>query len=209
MEEIFPVLTPLAVAPGHPFPYISTMSLSLAVGLLDPETGERRFARVKVPQLLSRLLEVEPGKFVLLDQVIAANLDLLFRGMVISESHLFRVTRNADLAIEEDEADDLLLAIEEELRRRRFGDAVRLEVERSMPAATRQLLLRGIGLAEDDCYEISGMLDLTALAELSSLDRPDLKLQSWSPVVPARPPRQGGHGCGSGVGSSAAIARRA
>ena len=186
VEEIFPVLTPLAVAPGHPFPYISTMSLSLAVGLLDPETGERRFARVKVPQLLSRLLEVEPGKFVLLDQVIAANLDLLFRGMVISESHLFRVTRNADLAIEEDEADDLLLAIEEELRRRRFGDAVRLEVERSMPAATRQLLLRGIGLAEDDCYEISGMLDLTALAELSSLDRPDLKLQSWSPVVPAR-----------------------
>src|SRR2546428_675911 len=116
VEEIFPVLTPLAVAPGHPFPYISTMSLSLAVGLLDPETGERRFARVKVPQLLSRLLEVEPGKFVLLDQVIAANLDLLFRGMVISESHLFRVTRNADLAIEEDEADDLLLAIEEELR---------------------------------------------------------------------------------------------
>ena len=133
IDEIYPVLTPLAVDPGHPFPYISTLSLSIAVGLRDPETDERRFARVKVPQILPRLYQVEPNRFVLLDQIIEANLDLLFSGMEIVEHHLFRVTRNADLAIEEDEADDLLLAIEEELRRRRFGEAVRLEVERSMP----------------------------------------------------------------------------
>ena len=136
-DEIFPVLTPLAVDPGHPFPYISTLSLSIAVGLRDPETGERGFARVKVPQILPRLLEVEPSRFVLIDQVIEANLDALFSGMEVLEHHLFRVTRNADLALEEDEADDLLMAIEEELRRRRFGEAVRVEVERSMPAGTR------------------------------------------------------------------------
>ena len=104
--------------------------------------------------------------------------------MEILEHHLFRVTRNADLAIEEDEADDLLLAIEEELRRRRFGEAVRLEVERSMPAATRQILLRGIGLGEDDCYEITGMLDLTGLRAIADLDRPDLKSPPWTPVMP-------------------------
>ena len=170
-----PVLTPLAVDPGHPFPYISTLSLSIAVGLRDPATGERGFARVKVPQILPRLLEVEKSRFVLLDQVIEANLDALFSGMEVLEHHLFRVTRNADLAIEEDEADDLLLAIEEELRRRRFGEAVRLEVERSMPAATRTLLMRGLGLEEDDSYEISGMLDLTGLWAIADLDRPDLQ----------------------------------
>jgi polyphosphate kinase len=186
LEEIFPVLTPLAVDPGHPFPYISTLSLSIAVGLRDPESGERRFARVKVPQILPRLIEIEPSKFVLIDQVIEANLDALFLGMEILETHLFRVTRNADLAIEEDEADDLLMAIEEELRRRRFGEAVRLEVERSMPPTTRRLLLDGLGLRETDAYEISGMLDLTGLSQLMDLDRPDLKVVPWSPVTPPR-----------------------
>jgi polyphosphate kinase len=186
LEEIFPVLTPLAVDPGHPFPYISTLSLSIAVGLRDPDTGERRFARVKVPPVLPRLLDLEHGRFILIDQVIEANLDLLFSGMEIIETHLFRVTRNADLAIEEDEADDLMSAIEEELRRRRFGEAVRLEVERSMPPATREILLRGIGLTEDDCYDIAGMLDLTALWQLVSIDRPDLKDPPWTPVTPAR-----------------------
>jgi len=190
IDEIFPVLTPLAVDPGHPFPYISTLSLSIAVGLRDPDDGERRFARVKVPPVLPRLLELErDGKlhrFVLIDQVIEANLDLLFSGMEILEHHLFRVTRNADIAIEEDEADDLLMAIEEELRRRRFGEAVRLEVERSMPAATRQILLRGIGLAEEDCYEIRGMLDLTGLGRLLEVDRPDLRQPTWMPVTPSR-----------------------
>jgi polyphosphate kinase len=186
LDEMYPVLTPLAVDPGHPFPYISTLSLSIAVGLLDPETRETRFARVKVPPILPRLIEVEPNHFVLIDQIIEANLDVLFTGMEILEHHLFRVTRNADLAIEEDEADDLLMAIEEELRRRRFGEAVRLEVERSMPAATRQILLRGIGLGEDDCYEVRGMLDLTGLRAITELDRPDLKSPTWTPVTPAR-----------------------
>ncbi|HSS34960.1 MAG TPA: polyphosphate kinase 1, partial [Patescibacteria group bacterium] len=186
IDEIFPVLTPLAVDPGHPFPYISTLSLSIAVGLRDPETGEKRFARVKVPPVLPRLMEVEPNTWVLLDQVIANNLDLLFTGMEITDAHLFRVTRNADLAIEEDEAGDLLLAIEEELRRRRFGEAVRLEVERSMPAATRKILLDGIRLNEEACYEVSGMLDLTGLWTIANLDRPDLQLPTWTPVVPPR-----------------------
>lgn len=185
-DEIFPVLTPLAVDPGHPFPYISTLSLSIAVGLRDPETNERVFARVKVPQILPRLLEVEPSRFVAIDQVIEANLDELFTGMEVVEAHLFRVTRNADLAIEEDEADDLLLAIEEELRRRRFGEAVRLEVERSMPASTRNLLMRGLGLEPDDVYEVAGMLDLTALWSIVDLDRPELKAVAWTPVTPPR-----------------------
>jgi polyphosphate kinase len=185
-DEIFPVLTPLAVDPGHPFPYISTLSLSIAVGLRDPETGEQRFARVKIPPLLPRLFEVERDKFVLLDQVIEANLDELFRGMEILETHLFRVTRDADIALEEDEADDLLEAIEEEIRRRRFGDAVRLEVERSMPEVTRRILMHGTGVREEDAYEVAGMVDLTALWQLVALDRPDLKSPEYTPVIPSR-----------------------
>ncbi|MBI3745172.1 MAG: polyphosphate kinase 1 [Chloroflexi bacterium] len=194
IDEIHPVLTPLAVDPGHRFPYISTLTLSIAVGLRDPETGVRRFARVKVPPVLPRFLELEQRpdqplghhRFVLLDQVIEANLDLLFAGMAIEEHHLFRVTRNADLALEEDEADDLLLAIEEELRRRRFGEAVRLEVERSMPASIRKVLLGGIGVTEDQVYEVRGMLDLTGLGMLTDLDRPDLRSEPWAPVTPRR-----------------------
>ncbi len=185
-NEIFPVLTPLAVDPGHPFPYISTLSLSIAVGLRDPFTEERRFARVKIPPILPRLIEVEPGRFVLADQVIGANLDELFRGMEILETHLFRVTRDADIEIEEDEADDLLLAMEEEVRRRRFGEAVRLEVERSMPEETRQILRKGVGVREEDVYEVAGMLDLTALWQLVSLNRPDLKDPPYTPVIPPR-----------------------
>ncbi|MDL2335394.1 MAG: hypothetical protein QFC55_05135, partial [Chloroflexota bacterium] len=116
-DEIFPVLTQLAVDPGHPFPYISDLSLSLAVTVRDPNTGERLFARIKVPPILPRLMEVGQNTYVLLEQVIAANLDALFPGMEIVEHHLFRVTRNADFAIEEEEAPDLLMAIEEELRK--------------------------------------------------------------------------------------------
>jgi polyphosphate kinase len=186
LDEIFPVLTPLAVDPGHPFPYISTLSLSIAVGLRNPDTNERVFARVKVPQILPRLIEVEPNRFVPIDQVIEANLEDLFTGMEVVDSHLFRVTRNADFTVEEDEADDLLMAIEEELRRRRFGEAVRLEVERTMPAATRTLLLRGLGLEADDCYEITGMLDLTALYRIAELDIPELRPPPWTPVTPPR-----------------------
>ncbi len=186
VDEIFPVLTPLAVDPGHPFPYISNLSLSLAVTVRDNETGERRFARIKVPPVLPRLLEVGVRTYILLEQVIAANLDLLFPGMEILEHHLFRVTRNADIAIQDDEADDLLLAIQEELRRRRFGEAVRLEVERSMPAETRAFLQQGLGLTATDCYQISGPLDLTALATIADLDLPKLHLVPWQPVTPPR-----------------------
>jgi polyphosphate kinase len=185
-DEIYPVLTPLAVDPGHPFPYISTLSLSLAIRIEDPDNGEERFARVKVPPLLTRFLQIESNKFVLVEQVIAANLDMLFSGMTIRETHVFRVTRNADLELEEDEADDLLMAIEEELRRRRFGSAVRLEVDRAMPASMRQILERGVGVGPDDCYEIAGMLDHTGLWQIAGLDRPDLKLAPYTPVVPLR-----------------------
>jgi polyphosphate kinase len=186
LEEIFPVLTPLAVDPGHPFPYISTLSLSLAVSVRVAQSGEYRFARIKVPPSLPRLVEIEPAMFVRIEQVIAANLDTLFMGLEVVDVHLFRVTRNADLAIEEDEADDLLLAIEEELRRRRFGAAVRLEIDAAMPPRTRTLLLSGIGLTTEDCYEIDGMLDLGALFDIAALDRPDLKIPPWTPVSPPR-----------------------
>ncbi len=185
-DEVFPVLTPLAVDPGHPFPYISDLSLSLAVTVRDPESGERLFARIKVPPILPRLMEVGQRTYVLLEQVIAANLDELFPGMEIVEHHLFRVTRNADLSIEEEEAPDLLMAIEEELRKRRFGKVVRLEIERSMPHPTRALLMRGLGIAPEDVYEISGMLDLTALHEIADLDVPSLRCDPWLPVTPPR-----------------------
>jgi polyphosphate kinase len=192
-DEIYPVLTPLAVDPGHPFPYISTLSLSLAIRMEDPDDKEERFARVKVPPVLPRFLQIEPSRFVLLEQVIAANLDMLFSGMTILETHLFRVTRDADLELQEDEADDLMLALEEELRRRRFGEAVRLEVDRAMPAEMRHVLEKGIGADPADCYEIAGMLDHTGLWQIAALDRPDLKLAPYSPVVPNRltPPDEG------------------
>jgi polyphosphate kinase len=192
LNEIYPVLTPLVVDPGHPFPYITSLTLSVAVQLRDPVNGERRFARVKVPAVLPRLLELPRAdgqaigehRFVLLDQVIKANLDVLFRGLDVIESHLFRITRDADLALDDEDADNLVMAIEEELRRRRFGDPVRLEVERSMPPATRELLRRGLGLTEAETYEVRGMLDLTSLWQLVDLDRPDLKVEPLTPVVP-------------------------
>jgi polyphosphate kinase len=193
LAEIYPVLTPLAVDPRHPFPYISSLTLSVAVSLRDPESGEQRFARVKVPAVLPRLLELpnrtaELGRrrFVLLDQVIGANLDLLFHGMDVVEHHLFRVTRDADLSIEEDDAADLLDAIEQELRRRRFGEPVRLEVERSMPESTRALLRAGLGLGDGETYEVKGMLDLSSLQLLGDLERPDLKAVPWTPTIPPR-----------------------
>jgi polyphosphate kinase len=185
LRDIFPVLTPLAVDPGHPFPYISTLSLSLAVGLRGPR-GEEHFARVKVPAVLPRFLDVGESTFVPVEQVIAANLDALFSGMDVVETYLFRVTRNTDIAFEEDEADDLLLAIEQELRRRRFGAAVRLEVEPSMPARMRSRLVAGIRVQPDDVYNSHGLLDLAALSQIASLDRPDLHSPPWTPVIPAR-----------------------
>ena len=194
LADIYPVLTPLAVDPGHPFPYISSLTLSVAVALRDPETDERRFARVKVPPVLPRLVELPrerddalgQHRFVLLDQVIGANLDVLFNGMEILRHHLFRVTRDADLTLDEDDASDLLVAIEEELRRRRFGEPVRLEVERSMPEELREVLRRGLGVTEAETFEVRGMLDHTSLWQLVDLERPDLKAAPWTPVIPAR-----------------------
>jgi polyphosphate kinase len=194
LAEIYPVLTPLAVDPGHPFPYISSLTLSVAVSLRDPETDERRFARVKVPPVLNRLIELprEPEqpigqhRYTLLDQVIGANLDILFNGMEVLRHHLFRLTRDADLTLDEEDASDLLVAIEEELRRRRFGEPVRLEVERSMPDEMRDVLRHGLGVSIDETYEVRGMLDLTSLGRLGELDRPDLRTAPWTPVVPPR-----------------------
>jgi polyphosphate kinase len=185
IDEIYPVLTPLTVDPGHPFPYISTLSLSLAVRMAEPE-GEERFGRVKVPSSLPRFIAAGGSAFVPLEQLIAANLDLLFSGLTIQETHLFRITRDADLELQEDEADDLMLALEAELRRRRFGEPVRLEVDKSMPVSMRRILERGVGVAPQDCYEIRGLLDHTGLWQLAGLDRPDLKLPAYTPVIPAR-----------------------
>ena len=186
-ERIFPVLTPLAVDPGHPFPYISNLSLNLAVIVRDPVGGERRFARVKVPPVLPGLITMPDGhRFVVLEQVIAAHLALLFPGMEIESYYAFRVTRNADLTLEEEEADDLLEAVEMELRRRRFGRAVRLEVELTMSDEVRTLLTRELDLEPDDVYDVEGPLDLTALWVLYGMDRPELKDEPFSPVTPAR-----------------------
>ncbi len=186
-EHIFPVLTPLAVDPGHPFPYISNLSLSLAVRVADPESGEDRFARVKVPSNLLRFVQLpDEMTFVPLEQVIAAHLDQLFPGMEIGEVSAFRVTRNADLTLEENEADDLLAAVEIELRRRRFGRAVRLEIDHTMSAELRELLVRELDIDEEDVYPIAGPLDLTGLSAIHSIDRNDLKDPHWHAITPAR-----------------------
>jgi polyphosphate kinase len=185
IDNVYPILAPLTVGPGLPFPHVSALSLSLAIGMDDPN-GEERFGRVKVPSLLPRFIAVGEGKFVPIEQLIAANLDPLFTGMKIRETHLFRVTRDADLELREDEADDLRLALEEELQRRRFGEAVRLEVDAAMPASMRQTLQRAITILPEDCYESAGLLDHTALWQIAGLDRPDLKLPTYAPVVPPR-----------------------
>ena len=185
-ERIFPVLTPLAVDPAHPFPYISDLSLNLAVVVRDPDTGVRRFARVKVPPLLPRLLKLPAGRrFVPIEQVIAANLDRLFPGMAMVEQHPFRVTRDADVEVEVDEADDLLVALESLLRdRQRTPEAVRLEVASSMSQRLRSLLLRELRLTPSDLYVIEGLLDLGDLWSLTELKRPGLKAKPWLGVTP-------------------------
>ncbi len=185
-EEIFPVLTPLAVDPGHPFPYISNLSLSLAVTIRNPDTGQRRFARVKVPSVLPRFVALPDGcSFVPLEEVIESRLDRLFPGMEVLEAHAFRVTRNSDMDLEEEEAEDLLMAVEETLRRRRFGAVVRLEVASSMPQRVRRTLADELDVTDDDVYRSEGLLGLHDLSELADLDRPDLK---WEPFEPATPP---------------------
>jgi polyphosphate kinase len=193
-DRIFPVLTPLAVDPSHPFPYISNLSLNLAVIVADAQTGQRRFARVKVPPLLPRFVAVEDSQhngaaratFVPLEQLIAAHLNRLFSGMEVLEHHAFRVTRNADLTLEDEEADDLLALVEIELRRRRFGRAVRVEVEPSMTGEVRELLVRELELDPDDLYDVPGPLDLSGLSALAALDRRDLKDAPHKPATPRR-----------------------
>jgi polyphosphate kinase len=180
-RRIFPVLTPLAVDPGHPFPHISDLSLNLAVIVHDPVSGDRRFARVKVPQLLSRFVVMPDGeRFVPLEQVIAAHLHRLFPGMEAECHFPFRVTRNADLTLDEEEADDLLAAVEMELRRRRRGRAVRLEVDGNMTDEVRDLLLRELQLSPSDVYVVEGPIDLSGLWSVYELERPELKDEPWA-----------------------------
>ncbi|WP_181774773.1 RNA degradosome polyphosphate kinase [Amycolatopsis pittospori] len=194
-EQIFPVLTPLAVDPAHPFPYISGLSLNLAVTVRDPEGGTERFARVKVPSNVPRLMRIEQqpresrtGTFLPLEELIAAHLSELFTGMEVTEHHVFRVTRNADFEVEEDRDEDLLQALERELAQRRFGPPVRLEVAQDMSEHMLELLLRELEVDPRDVVEVPGLLDLTCLHQLSGVDRKELKDR---PFVPATHPAFG------------------
>jgi polyphosphate kinase len=184
-DRMFPVITPLSVDPSHPFPYISSLSLNLAAMVRDPMTGQRRFARVKVPPLLERFVALADGRrFVPIEQMLAAHLDSLFPGMEILSHHVFRVTRDADMDVEEDEAEDLLEAIETVLvRRRRAASPVRLEVDGSITEEVRGLLLRELELDPDDVYEVRDLLDLGSLSSLAALDRPELKDEPFTPLT--------------------------
>ena len=194
-ENVFPVLTPLAVDPGHPFPYISNLSLSLAV-VLRGQDGEERFARVKVPKILPRWVPLPtPGRFVPLEHLIATNLDALFPGIEILGSYLFRITRNTEMELDHDDAEDLLLQIQEEVRNRRFGEVVRVEIQSSMPSTLRQLLLAefndeqeqpAMPLTAEDVYETGGLLDTADLLSLSMLEIPDLRDLPFHAVTPHR-----------------------
>ena len=192
-DQVFPVLTPLAVDPGHPFPYLSNLSLSLAVTVRDPASHRPLFARVKVPDILPRFVPLADGStFVSLEQVMTAHLDQLFPGMVVVEAHPFRVTRDADIELAEDEADDLLMAVEEELRRRRFGAVVRLEVAATMPEHIIRLLQRELDVDDDALLTVEGPLNLGDLSSLAdAIDRPELAEPPW---VGTTQPRLSGSG---------------
>jgi polyphosphate kinase len=188
-EQVFPVLTPLAVDPAHPFPYISGLSLNLAVTVRDPEGGGERFARVKVPDNVPRLVRVEADRssssatFLPLEELIAAHLGELFTGMEVIECHAFRVTRNADLEVEEDRDEDLLQALERELARRRFGPPVRLEVADDMTEHMLELLLREMDVDPHDVVTVPGLLDLSCLWQLYGIDRKTLKDPAFVPAT--------------------------
>ncbi|RBM20192.1 RNA degradosome polyphosphate kinase [Prauserella sp. PE36] len=193
-DQIFPVLTPLAVDPAHPFPYISGLSLNLAVTVRDPDGGTERFARVKVPNNVPRLVRIERQRdshtatFLPLEELISAHLGELFSGMEVIEHHVFRVTRNADFEVEEDRDEDLLQALERELAQRRFGPPVRLEVAQDMSEHMLELLLRELEVDPRDVVEVPGLLDLSCLHQLSAIDRKELKDR---PFVPATHPAFG------------------
>lgn len=184
-DRIFPVLTPLAVDPAHPFPYISNLSLNLAVVVRDAESRTTHVARVKVPPLLQRFVPLQGRhRFVPLEQLIAAHLAELFPRMEILSHHAFRLTRNADYELEADEAEDLLDAVQTILQQRRRSPlAVRLEVDADMPSHVLDLLVRELEMNDDDVYAIRGSLDLSGLWDLHAIDRPDLKYPAWSPLT--------------------------
>jgi polyphosphate kinase len=184
-RRIFPILTPLAVDQGHPFPYISNLSLNLVVRVRNPATGEDRIARVKVPPLLPRFVVMpDRMRFVPVEQVIAAHLDSIFPSMIITEHHAFRVTRNADLSVEEDEAEDLLAAVELELHRRRFGQAIRLEASAGISTDLLEMLIAEVDVPERNVYLLDVPIDVGALRALTEMERPDLSPPAWAPVTP-------------------------
>jgi polyphosphate kinase len=182
-ERVFPVLTPLAVDPAHPFPYISGLSLNLAVLVRDPASGKEHFARVKVPPIFSRFVPLGNQRFVPLEDVIGEHLKRLFPGMEVLEVHTFRVTRNEDLEVEEDDAENLLKALEKELLRRRFGPPVRLEVEESIAPQVLELLAEELGVSEDEVFRVDGLLDLVGLHSIADLPREDLKYPAFVPTT--------------------------
>ncbi len=186
-DRIYPVLTPLIVDPAHPFPYISGLSLSLAVMIADPKTGGTMFARVKVPPLLPRFLVVGQHRFVPLEDVIAAHLDELFVGLDVLEQHAFRVTRTRDLEIDEDVTENLLQSLERELMRRRFEPAVRLEVEESISSDVLDKLVSELGIDSHAVYRVPGPLDLSGLMAIASLDLRQLKYPAFVPSEAALP----------------------
>ena len=192
-DQIFPVLTPLAIGPGRPFPYMSNLSLSLIVWLQDPSTGTDAYARVKVPkEVLPRFVEISSGTFIPLEDVISRHLGTLFPGMQIVSQALFRVTRDADFEVS-DEADDLLAAVEDELRRRRFGEVVRLEVQAGMDPNLRARMIDWLQIDEVQVYDVDGLLDLGDLWQIEGVEGyDDIRQASWTPLThPAFRPRPG------------------
>ena len=194
MEQVFPVLTPLAVDPAHPFPFVSGLSLNMAITVRQPEDGTQHFARIKVPDNVARFVKLQDAqredghhnvRFLPMEELIAAFLPVLFPGMEIVEQHAFRITRNADMEVEEDRDEDLLQALERELARRRFGKPVRLEVADDMTENMLELLLRELDVDPDDVVTVPGLLDLTALWQVYGVDRPKLKDRPFVPSTPA------------------------
>ncbi|MET0996032.1 MAG: RNA degradosome polyphosphate kinase, partial [Mycobacterium sp.] len=188
-EQVFPVLTPLAVDPAHPFPFVSGLSLNLAISVKHPDDGGQHFARVKVPPNVDRFVELDnrdgASRFLPMEELIAAFLPVLFPGLEIVEHHAFRITRNADFEVEEDRDEDLLQALERELARRRFGSPVRLEVADDMTENMLELLLRELDVNPVDVIEVPGLLDLSSLWQMYGVDRPDLKDPPFVPATPA------------------------